>query len=221
MQRRQRQHDIAHHQLNRHPEKQSANNPMLRHEPQPPANRIKNPRRRTGNEVVQRQPKHIRPRSTSRDHRRPKQSSRNHLRNVPPKQNTSLQNVQRPSHKPRNPDRRNRIPSTHRPAPRTHHNPPVFVRHPVAAIVSQIAALILHLSKQHSPHGRSLPHLSFGAQTKPVIPPGVEPTPFLSRSLPRTRRLAQWRNLSSIDPPRSSPTVRFYPEPKHEVLTRS
>jgi hypothetical protein len=109
MQRRQRQDHIPHHQLHRHPEEQSAHDPMLRHEPQSPANPIKNPRRRTSNKVVQHQPKQIYPRPTTRYHPRPQQPSRNHLRNVPPKQNTSLQNIQRPSHKPRHPDRRDCI----------------------------------------------------------------------------------------------------------------
>jgi hypothetical protein len=110
VQRRQRQNDVPHHQLHRHPEKQPAHNPMLGHKPQPPANHIKYRRRRTRNKVVQHEPKHINSRPAAGNHSRPKQPRCNHLRNIPPKQNTSLQNIQRPRHKPRNPDRRHRIP---------------------------------------------------------------------------------------------------------------
>jgi hypothetical protein len=114
MQRRQRQHDVPHHQLHRHPKKQPAHHPMLRHEPQPPANPIKNPRRRTGNEVVQHEPQQINTGPATRNHSRPQQSGRDHFWNIPPKQNTSLQNIQRPSHEPRNPDRHHCISlSTH------------------------------------------------------------------------------------------------------------
>ena len=141
MQRRQRQHDISHHQLHRHPEKQPANHPMLRHKPQPPANPIKNPRRRTSNKVMQHQPKQINTRPATSNHPRPQQPSRNHLRNIPPKQNTSLQNIQRPSHEPANPDRRHRIPLCTHLIRSIHTHAPLSVRHPVAAIVSQIAGL--------------------------------------------------------------------------------
>ena len=120
MQRRQRQHDVTHRHFHRHPKEQPAHHPMLRHKPQPPARPIKNPRRRTSNKVVQHQPKQINSGAPILDHPRPQQPRSNHLRNVPPKQSASLQNIQSPRHEPRNSNRRHRIPSTSRPIPRAH-----------------------------------------------------------------------------------------------------
>jgi hypothetical protein len=120
MQRRQWQHDVTHRQLHRHPKKQPAHHPMFRHKPQPPANPIKNPRRRTSYKVVQHQPKQIDSRASILDYSWPQQPRRNYLRNLRSKQDACLQNIQSPRHEPCNPNRRQRIPSSSRPIPRTH-----------------------------------------------------------------------------------------------------